>query len=119
MTQIQCPNYYRLLEADLEKEDSNTENYAELIDSLEEEMGYPSFEYHHIGGVYDIHRELIHNMTDKQPEFVFKTWPQYGNRSTMELVEELERSRTMVQFNSAQKAKVKLHFSAEFTISNL
>ncbi|KHJ95031.1 hypothetical protein OESDEN_05030 [Oesophagostomum dentatum] len=87
-----CYNYRKIAVADFLKQAKiYNGQYAKLFKLFENQTGIGNFSFKNIGKIYDIHRELIHNMTEKQPDWVFKTWPEYGNRSTMEIVKELYR----------------------------
>ncbi|VDN29393.1 unnamed protein product [Cylicostephanus goldi] len=74
---------------------------------LAEKTGIANFSYVNVDSVYDITRELDNNMTDKQPPWVFQTWAQYENSSTLDIISELRRVRFMTNFDSPDKAKVK------------
>ncbi|KHJ95029.1 hypothetical protein OESDEN_05028 [Oesophagostomum dentatum] len=82
--------------------------YGKLFKFFEEKTGISNFSFYHIDKIHEIHTELIHNMTEEQPEWIFETWPEYGNRSTMEIVKELYRIQMITGYNSPQKSKVEM-----------
>ncbi|KAK6045384.1 hypothetical protein COOONC_17111 [Cooperia oncophora] len=84
--------------------------YSEMFQVLGEQTGIANFSYQNINKIYDIQRELLHGMTEKQPSWVFKYWPQYNNRSTMDIVTELRTIRMITKFNSTEKANVRIYF---------
>uniref|UniRef100_A0A158P818 Lysosomal acid phosphatase n=1 Tax=Angiostrongylus cantonensis TaxID=6313 RepID=A0A158P818_ANGCA len=45
-------------------------------------------------------------MVEKQPQWVFKHWPQYNDRNTLDIISELRQIQRNTKFNSAVKAKV-------------
>ncbi|KAK5968781.1 hypothetical protein GCK32_013779 [Trichostrongylus colubriformis] len=80
--------------------------YSEMFQVLGEGTGIANFSYKNINRIYDINRELIHGMTEKQPSWVFKYWPQYSNRSTMDIIYELRTIRWVTKCNSTSKANM-------------
>ncbi|KAJ1350060.1 hypothetical protein KIN20_005767 [Parelaphostrongylus tenuis] len=73
---------------------------------LGEQTGIANFSYLYVGDLNDVRRELIHNMTEKQPEWVFKRWSEYNDSSTLDIISELHRIQKTTKFNSALKAKM-------------
>ncbi|CAJ0603763.1 unnamed protein product [Cylicocyclus nassatus] len=76
---------------------------------LEEKTGIAN-SYVNVDNVYDITRELNNNLTDKQPPWVFQTWLEYDNRSTMDIISEMRCVRMMTNFDSPDKAREKKIF---------
>ncbi|KAK5986098.1 Intestinal acid PHOsphatase [Trichostrongylus colubriformis] len=106
-TSTRCKKYDDLVEAD-DNEQAKRYNtqYSEMFRVLGEGTGIANFSYKNINKIYDINRELIHGMTEKQPSWVFKYWPQYNNRSTMDITYELRTIRRITKFNSTSKANM-------------
>ncbi|VDM72869.1 unnamed protein product [Strongylus vulgaris] len=106
-TSVDCKDYDSLVDADdAEQAAIYNVQYADLFQFLEEKSGIANFSYVNVNKIYDVQRELTNNMTEKQPAWIFQTWPQYGNRSTMDIISELRPIRMMTKFNSPQKSKV-------------
>ncbi|KAL6737298.1 hypothetical protein Aduo_010953 [Ancylostoma duodenale] len=104
-TSINCKDYDALVEADdAEQAEIYNKKYADLFKLLSNQTGIANFSYVNINRIYNVERELIHNMTEKQPEWVFKKWPEYDGKGTMEIIGELRRIRMMTKFNSPEKA---------------
>lgn len=80
--------------------------YEKMFKLLGEQTGIVNFSYHNVSCINGVRIELIHNMTEKQPKWVFKRWPEYNNRSTMEICNELREIQRSTKFNSAMKAKL-------------
>ena len=82
-TSAECPNYDVIYNED-EQHDSDTftSMYSDMFKMLAQEntTGNTNFSYSDVNGIYDITREMIHNMTELQPDWVFQTWPQYNGR---------------------------------------
>ncbi|VDM55716.1 unnamed protein product [Angiostrongylus costaricensis] len=45
-------------------------------------------------------------MREKQPLWIFKRWPQYNDRSTLDIITEMRRVQRITKFNSTAKATV-------------
>ncbi|EPB76927.1 histidine acid phosphatase [Ancylostoma ceylanicum] len=104
-TSTNCKDYDELVDADDAKQAViYNEKYADLFKLLGNETGIANFSYANVNRIYNVERELIHNMTEKQPEWVFKKWEEYDGKSTMEIIGELRRIRMMTKFNSPEKA---------------
>ncbi|KAK6752591.1 hypothetical protein RB195_003795 [Necator americanus] len=105
-TSTDCKEYEELVEYD-EKKLAKKYNakYEKLFEKLEKETGIKNFSYYNINKVYNVNRELLNNMVEKQPAWVFKRWSKYGGRSTMEIISELRRIRRTTEFNSKKKSR--------------
>ncbi|RCN47924.1 histidine acid phosphatase [Ancylostoma caninum] len=104
-TSTNCKEYDALVEADdAEQAEVYNKKYADLFKLLGNQTGIANFSYVNINRIYNVERELIHNMTEKQPEWVFKKWSEYDGKGTMEIIGELRRIRMMTKFNSPEKA---------------
>ncbi|KAK6023941.1 histidine acid phosphatase, partial [Ostertagia ostertagi] len=104
-TSIACKKYDDLVDAEDDEQAKRFDvQYSEMFKILGEGTGIANFSYKNINKIYDVTRELIHNMTAKQPSWVFKYWPQYNNRSTMDIITELRTIRMITKFNSTEKA---------------
>ncbi|KAK6752588.1 hypothetical protein RB195_003793 [Necator americanus] len=102
-----CKNYDTLVDSDDKKQADvyNVKN-ADLFKLLGEQTGIKNFSYVNVNKIYDVNRELIHNMTERQPAWVFQKWPEYNGSGTMDIITELRRIRMMTRFNSPQKSKL-------------
>ncbi|XGW27385.1 hypothetical protein V3C99_007748, partial [Haemonchus contortus] len=106
-TAINCQKYDDLVDADDDEQAKRFNvQYSEMFDELGEQTGIANFSYKNVNSIYDVNRELIHDMVSKQPPWVFKQWPQYNNRSTMDIITELRTIRMITKFNSSEKANL-------------
>ncbi|CAJ0603750.1 unnamed protein product [Cylicocyclus nassatus] len=106
-TSVDCKDYDSIVDADDAKYAAVYNiQYADMFKVLEENTGIASFSYVNVNKIYDITRELTNNLTDKQPPWVFHIWPQYNNRSTLDIISEMRRIRMMTKFDSPDKAKM-------------
>ncbi|ETN86415.1 hypothetical protein NECAME_16350 [Necator americanus] len=87
-----CKNYDTLVDSDDKKQaDVYNVKYADLFKLLGEQTGIKNFSYVNVNKIYDVNRELIHNMTERQPAWVFQKWPEYNGSGTMDIITELRR----------------------------
>ncbi|VDM63163.1 unnamed protein product [Angiostrongylus costaricensis] len=114
-TSISCKNIDKLVDEDYEKQAKYYEGqYGEMFKLLAEQTGIANFSYRYVSQIYDVRREtifltllqLVHNMVAKQPQWVFKHWPQYNDRNTLDIISELRQIQRSTKFNSPTKAKV-------------
>jgi hypothetical protein len=86
-----------LKNADLYK--SLTDKYRQLFDFLTPVTGYKSpINLMQVTALNGINRELIHGL--KQPDWVYKRWPQYNNNTTLDIVTDIQRIVRSSQFNN-------------------
>ena len=82
-TSVKCPNYELIYNAD-ESRDSQTytEKYKDYFAMLAQQntTGNTNFSYSDVNGMYDITRELLHNLTDLQPTWINQSFPQYDRK---------------------------------------
>ncbi|PAV81437.1 hypothetical protein WR25_13214 [Diploscapter pachys] len=105
-TSIDCPLQHKL-EDETNKEGGKIydEQYKELFKFLENATGIKNFNFEDVDSVYNIQRELWNGLVDKQPSWINQTWPQYNNRTTMDIITELNSHLSQNQANSFEKAK--------------
>lgn len=106
-TAIKCARHEVLVaQGDQESNAYYSVKYADFFSELSQTTGFKHCSYMDINGLFDIQRELIHNMTAKQPYWVTQTWPQYDNRTSMDIITEMRTVRMMNLFNSEEKGKL-------------
>ncbi|KAM3721544.1 Testicular acid phosphatase [Dirofilaria immitis] len=105
-TNFDCPTY------DLEIEKENeilirniNEKYAHFFNFLANVTGYKKVDFKKAASLYNIQREMDHNMT--QPLWVYQTWPQFDNKTTIGLINSLKRIYRISEFNSPGKARLR------------
>ncbi|KAF7639985.1 putative GTP-binding protein 6 [Meloidogyne graminicola] len=100
-----CPKYEQLwndISGKMEKE--LLEKYKELVEELRPILKFPENKQIRLRDITELKRiqmEVNHNLS--QPEWVFKIWPQYENKTTLELIIELRDSERIAEFNSHEK----------------
>ncbi|CAB3396564.1 unnamed protein product [Caenorhabditis bovis] len=106
-TAIKCARRDELVDND-DAQDAEfyQKKYSDLFATLAESTGLPNLNYTDVNGLYDITRELIHNMTDLQPSWVFRTWPQYDNRTSLDIITEMRAQRMVNLYNTEEKSKL-------------
>ncbi|KAJ1357805.1 hypothetical protein KIN20_016041 [Parelaphostrongylus tenuis] len=105
-TSVPCKIVDELVKKDYERQAMIYEaQYTDLFNLLREQTGHDNFSYLNISRINDIGKELIHNMTEKQPQWVFKRWREYDYRSTLEITSELSQIQRNTLFNSIERAK--------------
>ncbi|PAV58550.1 hypothetical protein WR25_01333 [Diploscapter pachys] len=106
VTAIDCPLQHRL-EDETNKDEGNTynEQYKELFKFLENATGIENFNFEDADSIYNIQREIWNGLVDKQPSWINQTWPQYNNRTTMDIIIELNNHLSLNQANSFEKSK--------------
>ncbi|KAI1714975.1 histidine phosphatase superfamily (branch 2) domain-containing protein [Ditylenchus destructor] len=102
-TGFKCPAYKTIkikaadaLEAEL------MPKYAEFVEFLKPIVqpnleSPPKIRLRDITKLIDIEREIVHNLT--QPDWVFKRWPQYAGKSTIDIILELRHLERNAEFN--------------------
>ncbi|PIC26581.1 hypothetical protein B9Z55_019115 [Caenorhabditis nigoni] len=106
-TAIKCARHETLVnQGDQESKAIYDVKYADFFSELSQTTGFKNCSYLDINGLFDVQRELIHNMTAKQPAWVSQTWSQYDNRSSMDIITEMRTTRMMNLFNSEEKGKL-------------
>ncbi|EGT57525.1 hypothetical protein CAEBREN_02820 [Caenorhabditis brenneri] len=106
-TAIKCARHEALVyQGDQESKAIYDVKYADFFSELSKTTGFKNCSYLDINGLFDVQRELIHNMTAKQPAWVSQTWSQYDNRSSMDIITEMRTVRMMNLFNSEEKGKL-------------
>lgn len=105
-TDYNCKAYEKVLKAqNAELVNKMNTEFANFYKFLAQVTGYPEVDFGTASKISNLHREIIHNMT--QPEWVYKRWPEYGNRTTLELLKENRRIDRISEFNSPEKAKLR------------
>ncbi|EFP05606.1 hypothetical protein CRE_27013 [Caenorhabditis remanei] len=106
-TAIKCARHETLVsQGDQEAKAIYDVKYADFFSELSLTTGFKNCSYLDINGLFDVQRELIHNMTAKQPAWVSQHWNQYDNRSSMDIITEMRTVRMMNLFNSEEKGKL-------------
>uniref|UniRef100_A0A158PC23 Lysosomal acid phosphatase n=1 Tax=Angiostrongylus cantonensis TaxID=6313 RepID=A0A158PC23_ANGCA len=105
-TSVPCKNLDKLVDEDYKRQARHFGAlYAEMFKLLGEQTGIANFSYTYVSKINDVTKELIHNMWEKQPLWIFKHWPQYNDHSTLDIITELRRIQRITKFNSTAKAK--------------
>uniref|UniRef100_A0A915CKY2 Acid phosphatase n=1 Tax=Ditylenchus dipsaci TaxID=166011 RepID=A0A915CKY2_9BILA len=99
-TSFRCPAYKRLktkaaegVEAELS---SKYIEFFEYLKPIVQAKG-PKVRLREVTKLIDIEREILHNLS--QPDWVFKNWPQYSNKTTLDIVLELRHIERTAEFN--------------------
>ncbi|EFO25007.2 hypothetical protein LOAG_03480 [Loa loa] len=106
------PTSFNCLTYNMESEKENevlfrniSKQYADFFDFLTNVTGYKKMNFKKALSLYNIQREVDHNMT--QPSWVYKVWPQFGNETTISIVNSLKRIHRISEFNSPKKARLR------------
>lgn len=106
-TAIKCDRHEKLVaQGDQESKAVYDEKYRDFFAELSKTTGFKNCSYLDINGLFDVQRELIHNMTQKQPGWVYQNWPQYNNRNSMDIITEMRTTRMMNLYNSEEKGRL-------------
>ncbi|KAE9412876.1 hypothetical protein Angca_000752, partial [Angiostrongylus cantonensis] len=91
-TSTDCKNLDKLLnEEEAKQAKYYNELYKDMFKLLGKRTGTANFSYANVNHIYNVKRELINKLTEKQPYWVFKHWSKYKYRSMMEIFSELSR----------------------------
>ncbi|CAI2353880.1 unnamed protein product [Caenorhabditis sp. 36 PRJEB53466] len=106
-TAIKCSRHETLVaEGDQQSKAVYDAKYADFFSELSKTTGFKNCSYMDINGLFDVQRELIHNMTAMQPDWVYQNWSQYDNRNSMDIITEMRTVRMMNLFNSEEKGRL-------------
>ncbi|KAI1732965.1 histidine phosphatase superfamily (branch 2) domain-containing protein [Ditylenchus destructor] len=98
-TNFQCPKFSQIKNTVAAKNiERVTNNYKQLFDFLGNVTGVGSgVTFDTVVELYDIVREVHNNLT--QPDWVYKTWPEYGGNTTLNLILEIQRLWRFYEFS--------------------
>ncbi|KAI6197355.1 hypothetical protein M3Y94_01214300 [Aphelenchoides besseyi] len=106
-TSFECPSYTNAsLRLNAKFHSELTTKYSELFEFLGNVTGHgPNITLHQVAKLNDLNRELKHNLS--QPDWISRLWPQFQNKTTLELISELKRLERTSQFNQPELSRLR------------
>uniref|UniRef100_A0A915Q7K3 Uncharacterized protein n=1 Tax=Setaria digitata TaxID=48799 RepID=A0A915Q7K3_9BILA len=102
-----CLRYDQLVENGATTiDDAMMHRYANVVHFLANATGIgEALTFDRIAALIDIQREIFHQFP--QPAWVYRKWPQYQNRSTIDIIIEFKRLIQISKYNTPEKARLK------------
>ncbi|OZC08952.1 hypothetical protein X798_04039 [Onchocerca flexuosa] len=106
------PTSFDCLKYEIETEKENelfirniNKKYVYFFEFLANVTGFKKVDFKKAASLYNIQREIDHNMT--QPAWIYQTWSQFNNETTIDIIKDLKRIYRISKFNSSQKARLR------------
>ncbi|VDK68845.1 unnamed protein product [Litomosoides sigmodontis] len=82
-----------------------SEKYADFFFFLTNITGHKRVNFKTAASLYNIQREIDHNLA--QPPWVYQVWPEFENKTTIDIIRNLRRIYRISEFNSPGKARLR------------